>query len=209
MATVAVCGRADADVPPDRLRAVLVAQADAVTGADALALVAERSAAVDAALDAVGDLVLLRRPAAVTLSPVWSDHREVTGQAARRAVTVEARADGPLGELLVGIEAVPGTTVTSTEWVVDADNAVHGRLRAEAVQDARARAEDYARAAELRLGALESISEPEGRPGEPGGWVQARAFAANGFDDSSPVLELPPEPVAMGAAVDARYALLV
>jgi hypothetical protein len=207
MATVTVRGRAAADVPPDRVQVVVAVQAEAATGGEALALVADRSAAVDAALDAVGDLVVLRRPAAVTLSPVWNDHHEVTGQAARRTVQVEAHADGPLGELLAGLAAVPGTAVEGTEWIVEPTNAVHGELRAAAVTDARARAEDYAGAAGLRLGTLEWISEPAVRPQESG-WVQARASHFAGNVEAAAVLELRPEPVGVGAAVDVRYALL-
>jgi uncharacterized protein len=209
MATVTVRGRAAADVPPDRVQLVLAAQAQAVTGAEALAMVAERSAALDAVLNGVGDLLLLRRPAAVTLSPVWSDDRQqVTAQAARRGVAVEARADGPLGELLAGLAAVPGTTVDSTDWIVEPDNPVHGRLRAAAVGNARTRAEDYARAADLRLGPVESITEPDVRPGEPG-WVPQSLAAGKGFGDPTPVLELRPEPVGVNAAVDVRYGLLM
>jgi uncharacterized protein YggE len=205
---VTVRGRAVADVAPDRVRLGFVVQAEAAAGSEALAMLAERSAAADEALDGAGDLVLLRRPAAVTLSPVWSDSREITGQAARRAVLVEARADGPLGELLAAIVAVPGSIVESTEWLVDPGNPAHARLRAAAVADARERAADYAQAAELRLGALEWITEPEVRPGETG-FQQARALSFGGMGGgAAPVLELRPEPVPVGAAVDVRYALL-
>jgi uncharacterized protein YggE len=207
MATVTVRGRAAADVEPDRVRLVLAVQAEAVAGDEALALAAERAAAVDTALDAAGRLVLLRRPAAVTLTPVWSDDRQVTGQAARRTVTVEARAAGPLGELLSELAAVPGATVESTEWVVEPGNAVHATLRAAAVRDARARAGDYAGAADLRLGALEWITEPDLRPGEPG-WVPQAATFSTAIGGGGPVLELRPEPVAVSTAVDVRFALL-
>lgn len=194
---------------PDRVRLVLAVQAEAATSAEALAVVAERATAVDAAVDAAGDLVLLRRPAAVTIGPVWSDDNKVRGQAARRGVTIEARAGGDLGPLLAGLADVPGATVDGTQWVVEPANPVHAGLRAAAVRDARARAADYAGAAELRLGALEWISEPEVRPGDPGWVPQANARAA--FDGGGPVLEsleLRPEPVEVGAAVDVRFALL-
>jgi uncharacterized protein YggE len=207
MATVTVRGRAAEDVQPDRVRLVFATQAQAVTGAEALAMVAERSAVADTALDGAGGMVLLRRPAAVTLSPVWSDSREVTGQSARRVVVVEARAAGPLGELLAALVAGPGSTVQSTEWVVDPENPAHARLRAAAVDDARERAADYARAAELRLGALEWITEPDVRSGDPG-WTMAKAASLGFAGEAAPVLELRPEPVPVGASVDVRYALL-
>jgi uncharacterized protein YggE len=83
-------------------------------------------------------------------------------------------------------------------------------LRAAAVLDARERALDYARAADLRLGALESIIEPEVRPGDTGWMPQAKAMslAFGGGGDAGPTLELRPEPVPVAAAVDVRYALL-
>jgi hypothetical protein len=67
MPTVTVRGRAEADVEPDQVRLVFVVQAEAAAGTEALAMVAERSAAADEALDGAGELLLLRRPAAVTL----------------------------------------------------------------------------------------------------------------------------------------------
>lgn len=212
MATVTVRGRAGIEAEPDRVRLVFAVQAEAVTGSEALAMVAERSAAADEALDRFAELLLARRPAAVTLSPIWSNtaglmgSQTITGQAARRVVVVEARAAGPLGELLAAIAAVPGAAVESTEWLVDPGNPVHRRLRAAAVVDARERAGDYAGAAELRLGGLESITEPDVRPGDAV-WMTARK-SSRSADAGGPVLELRPEPVPVEAVVDVRYALL-
>ncbi|HEV7653478.1 MAG TPA: SIMPL domain-containing protein [Mycobacteriales bacterium] len=208
MAAVTVRGRAAEDVEPDRVRLTLAVQAEAATGAEALGLVAERSAATDAALDAAGDLVLRRRPAAVSLSPVWSESRVITAQSARRVMTVEATAAGSFGDLLARLAAVPGSAVESTEWIVDPDNPVHGRLRGLAVADARQRAVDYAQAAELRLGSLEWITEPEVRPGDTGWYTQAKAVALGFAGDSGPTLELRPEPVTVTTAIDVRFALL-
>jgi uncharacterized protein YggE len=85
---------------------------------------------------------------------------------------------------------------------------VHARLRVAAVLDAWARAADYAQAADLRLGALDWITEPDLRPGDPG-WTMAKAVSlGGGFDQAAPVLELRPEPVPVSTAVDVRYALL-
>lgn len=211
MATVTVRGQAEVDVPPDRVRLLFSVRAEAVTGAEALALVAERSAATDAVLDRTADLVLLRRPAAVTLGQQWAqDGRSVTGHQARRTVLIEARATGPLGELLAALVEVPGSAVDSTEWVVDRDNPVHARVRGLAVLDAGSRAADYATAAELRLGAVETITEP-GAGSPSAGYMEgvqgvARAFKGGGGGE--PVLELLPQPVPVGTSVEVRYALL-
>lgn len=204
VATVTVRGRAAMDVEPDRVRLVVAVQAEAAVGAEALTALVPLSGALEAALDATLDL-LLRRPSAVSLQPVWSREGELTGQAARRVVVVEARAGAPLGELLAAVSAVPGATVESTEWLVEPGNAVHGQVRGLAVADARQRAGDYARAAELRLGALEQITEP----GMGDGMPRALGFMERaGGGGGGPVLELRPEPVSVGAEIDVRYALL-
>jgi uncharacterized protein len=91
--------------------------------------------------------------------------------------------------------------------VVDPGNAAHSRLRAAAVTDARARAVDYARAADVRLGALEAITEP-GLVSPPQPYEMAARMAKDVGGGGGPVLELRPEPVAVTAAVDVRWALL-
>lgn len=159
-------------------------------------------------LDGTGDLLLLRRPAAVSLGQAWSPTGEVVGQVASQRVTVEARAGGPLGPLLAALVAVPGSTLEASEWLVDPGNAAHSRLRAAAVQDARDRAVDYARAAELRLGALEWIAEPDAGRSDPVPVGMRFAAQEKSSGPGGPVLELVPEPVAVSVAVDVRYALL-
>lgn len=209
MATVTVHGEAAADVPPDRVRLLVAVQAEAATAAEALTGLTGRAAAMEEVLDAAGELVLLRRPSTVTVQQTWSRTGEVSGQAARQSTVVEARPGGRLGALLARLAEVPGATLEGTGWVVDPDNPAHARLRAAAVADARARAADYARAAGLRLGAVEWIAEPgAGRSPEPGRVVLQSAARAGDSVAERRVLELRPEPVDVVAAVDVRYALL-
>ena len=210
MTTVTVRGVAELDVEPDRVRLVVTLQAEAVQAADAVAQLAARSTEADRALDAAGDGLLLRRPSSVSLQPAWSPGGEVSGQAALRTIAVEARAGGPLGDLVSRLAAIPGTTLGGTEWRVDSTNPVHARLRAAAVTDAQARAADYARAAGLRLGALDWIAEPGvERPGDREVVALASSSpAAMGMRAEAPVLELRPEPVAVSATVDVRWTLL-
>lgn len=205
MATVTVRGQASADVEPDRVVLELAVQADAATSEEALALLAPRSAALDRALSGFADLLV--RPAAVWVTPLWSPAGQPAGQSARRSVAVEARADGPLGDLLAAVVAVPGSSVARTRWVVDPGNAAHSRLRAAAVADARARAVDYARAADVRLGALEAITEP-GLTDTPAPFEMVARAVQDPGGGAGPVLELRPEVVTLTAAVDVRWALL-
>lgn len=209
MATVTVRGQAAADVPPDRVRLQVAVQAEAATAAEALTGLTARAAELDRLLTAAGELVRLRRPSTVTVQPSWSPAGVVTGQAARQTTVVEAVPTDELGGLLSRLTEVPGATLEGTGWVVDPDNPAHGRVRASAVADARARAADYAAAAGLRLGAVEWVAEPGvERPPEPhrGGVGRSGVMAAEAVGGAD--LALRPEPVSLVTAIDVRYALL-
>jgi uncharacterized protein len=210
MPTVTVRGSARADVDPDRVRLTVLLSADGADGPEALAGVTSRSAAATEVLDAYE--LLARRPAGVSVQPRWNDRGEVTGQTAQRLVVVEARADGPLGELLARLVDVPGTTVQGAEWLVDDTNPARSRLREAAVGDALSRAGDYARAAGLRLGALDRIAEPGlGEPIPVGGMARSGAKLAMSLDTDmggGPVLELEARPVPIFTEIDVRWALL-
>ncbi|HEX6754556.1 MAG TPA: SIMPL domain-containing protein [Mycobacteriales bacterium] len=211
MATVLVRGSARAEVEPDRVRIAVTVSADAAAGPEALALLAERSAAAEGVLDAAD--LLARRPAGVSLQPRWGQQQgEIVGQTAQRTFVAEAAAGSPLGELLARLVDVPGTTVAGAEWLVDDANPAHSRLRAAAVADAHARAADYAQAAGLRLGALDRVAEPGLTEPGPHVWVpqsaRALGFAGDTAGGGGPVLELRPQPVELTAAVDVRWSLL-
>ena len=209
MPTVTVRGSARADVDPDRVRLTVLLSADDASAVAALRGLALRSAAAEEALDAYE--LLARRPAGVSVQPRWNERGEVAGQTAQRMLVVEARADGPLGELLGALVAVPGTTVSGAEWLVDDANPARSRLRGAAVADALARAGDYARAAGLRLGALDRIAEPGLTEPVPGGLARAAQMEQVSLAadmGGGPVLELESRPVPIFAEVDVRWALL-
>lgn len=211
MASVTVRGHAQGEADPDRVRLTLSLEARAAQADGALGDLAARSAALDRVLDDLGEAVLLRRPSSVTVGPWYSNRGQEQGHVARRSLTVECRADGPLGDLLArAVEA--GASVAGTQWIVEPDNPVHAELRAAAVVDARARAKVYAEAAGLRLGSLDWLAEPGLAPG-PG---ERRATAermslmagAEHGGESDRILELHPEPVPVAASIEASYALL-
>ncbi len=213
MASVIVRGAAEREVDPDRLRLTLAVEAEAAQADQALADLADRSAALDRVIEQAGDAVLARRPSSVSVGPAYDRNGQVRGQTARRTVTLEARPAGPVGELLARAIEVPGTNLGGMQWLVEPRNPVHAALRAEAAADARARAEVYADAVGMRLGQLEWITEPglrQGRPPDDGARPEARMALAATMDraDSTRILDLQPEPVTVTAGVEAGYALL-
>lgn len=213
MASVTVRGGAQGEADPDRVRLTLSLEARAAQADAALGDLAERSAALDRVLDGLGAALLLRRPSSVSVGP-WSSRRgEEQGQVARRALTVECRADGPLGDLLARAVQQAGATVGGTQWTVQPDNPIHAELRRAAVLDARERAWVYAEAAGLRLGPVDWLAEPGLAPGprDRRSAAEDMTFMAVGAErggDFERVLELRPEPVPVAAAVEVSYALL-
>jgi uncharacterized protein YggE len=213
VAGVTVRGGAEREVEPDRVRLTLSVEAEAARSDQALADLADRAAAVDRGLDET-DGVLLRRPSTVRVGPLFGPRGEPRGQVARRSTAVELAATAPLGGLLDRTVEVEGVHVGGLEWLVDPGNPAHAELRAEAVADARARAEVYAQAAGMRLGALEWLAEPGLRPGRPEDaervlpMARLATMAAESADDGERLLDLKPEPVTVTAAIEASYALL-
>jgi uncharacterized protein len=212
MASVTVRGSAEREVDPDRVRITVTVEGEAAEADQALADLAERSAALDELIEQAGEAILARRPSSVSVGPTYDRNGQVRGQTARRTVTVEARPVGQLGELLARAVDVAGTSLGGMQWLVEPGNAVHASLRAEAAADARMRAEVYAEAVGMRLGQLDWIAEPglgTGPPPEPG-LPRARTMLAAAMEqaDSSRILDLQPEPISVTAEVEARYALL-
>lgn len=214
MASVTVHGSAEDEVAPDRVRVTFTVEAEAAQSAQALGDLAERSAALDRIIDQAGEAVLLRRPSSISVSPAYGSRGEVRGQAARRTVTVVTKPEGVLGDLLARAVEVQGTTIGGMQWLVEPGNPIHARLRAEAVADARGRAQVYAEAAGMRLGQLEWIAEPGLGPGRPPPdqavpMAQRMAFAATMEQGGGArVLDVKPEPVTVSAGVEIRFALL-
>jgi len=216
MATVTVQGWATRDVEPDRVRVTLGLESVDTEVRTAVEDLARRSAILDAVLDDLGDDVLARRPSSLWVAPrhrYGRDGPRLVGQAAERTVIVELSTAGSIGSVLARVATELGVRVLGTDWLVDPANPAHGELRAAAVRDAHARAGQYAAAAGLRLGDVETLAEPHvsgrGRAATPeDGDIVALAAPVEGGDDQRVVLDLRPEAVRLTAAVTASYALL-
>lgn len=209
-------GTATWDVAPDRAVLTLGLEAVAEGGEEAVGMLAERSHLLDEVLDDAGDRVLRRRPSAIRVGPRHDAGPRgpiLRGQAAERTVVVELHADGEVGDLVGRAVSGAGARVHGLQWTVDADNPVHGDLRAAAVHDARDRAEAYAAAAGLRLGPLRWLAEPglgpdRVRTGEPEMAFTAMRAAGDLGGGEPPILDLRPEDVRLSAAVEVSYELL-
>lgn len=211
MASVIVCGSARRLVQPDhavvRLRVSIVA----ATASAALRQVSTDTAALTEVLDRLG----IERSAWITdgvsLADEWEwrkDTNVLVGQRASTAVTVTLGDTTLLAELLGRGVTDAGAKIDGIRWHVDADNPVRHELLGEAAIDARRRAEAYAQALGLQLGAVELISEaPIGQPPVGGGpaAMPMRAMAASA---DVPEMSVSAGQVELAGDVHVRFSLL-
>jgi uncharacterized protein YggE len=204
VATLTVRGQASVPGVPDEATIALELTALRPTADEAYRDVAERSAALGALCDELGIAATARTTAGLSVGPQveYIDGREQHRgyRAANRmlvrledaalvarllqeaVVRVEARADGPW-------------------WRIRPDNLVHAEARRLAAEDARGRADSYAAALGVRLGAIERVAEP-------GVAVEPRAAArALMVMDAAPAIAVEPGEQLVSAAVEVTFLL--
>lgn len=162
--------------------------------------------ALDANSAAMEDLVAALREAGLedrdiqtsdfTVSPqyVYSDQRddngytlppEIQGYQVSNSVTIIVRELEGLGAVLDQAVTVGANTINGITFAVDDSSALETEARELAVQEAIAKAETYASAAGVTLGAIESITEVENQaPPQP---MYRAAMAEMASDSSVPV----------------------
>ncbi len=114
-----------------------------------------------------------------------------------------------MGDLLAQIAAAGGA-ISGLMWELDPSNSAHDQARSQAGQDARRRAQSYADALGLRLGAVAWVAEPGLR--SPGDHLpRSMAFAAAaraGGEAADETIEVTPEEITITAAVEVGFALI-
>jgi uncharacterized protein YggE len=171
MATVTVRGIGNARTSPDEASVSLVIEAIEQTAAAALAKVAERTQAALELCDSLG----IEAAARVTTGASVAEHREHDregrwqhrGFRAWNQVLVRVDEASVVGELIAG--AVDrGVQVDGPSWTIALDNPARAAACREAALDARRRAEAYANALGVRVGALAGVRDPgTGAPPPP------------------------------------------
>ena len=177
MATVSVRGRGVATARPDELTVGLTVEALRDTASEAFAEATRLAERVVALCEELGVPEGRRTTSHVTLA----EHGEHTnegwqhrGYRASSRIAVRLH-DGEHASTLISAAAERiEARIDGPVWRVAHDNPGHAEARRHAVLDARTRAEAYAAALGLRLGAVSSAAEPSAAPIGP----QPRVFAA-------------------------------
>jgi uncharacterized protein YggE len=203
---VSVRGEAVREVPPETASftaTVVVSDRDKES---VLAGLAARAAELRAALDGFGESIERRETSQVEVYP------EVRGGRERRTVawvgrvaTTVTTADFPvLGEMLLGLAALAQVSVSGPWWQLRPGSTAGSQVRRAAIEDALARAREYASAVGARVDRLIEIAD-EGAGG--GGEHMRFAMAAGMAEDAGAGLELDPQQQTVRASVVVRVGI--
>jgi hypothetical protein len=160
--TISVTGLGEVDVKPDALRTWLGVQAQAPSANAALDQANERAATLLAALQGAGVSEDDIQTSGISLSPVYdSSGRRITAYQASNQVTAVLRDLDRAGATLDAVAGLVGDDIRidGVSFFVDDLAAAESEARAAAIDDARRRADDYARAAGVSVGEVLIISE--------------------------------------------------
>jgi uncharacterized protein len=166
---ITVVGAAEVDVVPDVATITAGVETRAATAAGALEANSKAMAAVFAALDVAGIERRDVQTSQLSLNPVYtegSDVARISAYEANNMVTVRVRAVPTIGAVIDGLTTAGVNRYYGIGFEVADPRPTLDTAREHAVADARARAELYARAADVTLGPVVSISETS--PASPG-----------------------------------------
>jgi uncharacterized protein YggE len=203
---VAVHASARREVVPDSFEIVVRVACRSSEAEAALAALTTGFARVERAIDALPPSDVVARRGAVSQrwmpweqDPAWlaSRHVTLTGRDVEQATDVAA----PFAALS---STVDGLELTGPIWKLDPDNPVYAELQAEAVHEARARAQRYAAALGGTLGPLIELADP-GRRHYAVPLGREASVGGAGFES----LDFTPVPIEVEAGVDGRWALIL
>lgn len=208
MASITV--RGDASVPGRPDEVVVTLQLSAVRAApdEAYSDVAARSEQLDALLEELGVPADARSTTGVTLQEhLEYDERgraEQRGYRASNGLSIRLSDHSALARLLR--EAATGTQaqIAGPYWVIAADNPARLEACRRAAETARRKAEAYAGALGLRLGALVAAIEPGTSPPDRAAKRMVAAFAPM---MEEPQIRVDPGQLDVHGAVEVTYAL--
>lgn len=172
---------------PDTLTVTLGVQTGSGTAQAALAQNADQSTRVIAALKASGVAPNDVQTAQLSLNPTFDRQGRITGYSVSNVVTAKIHDIANAGKVVDAAAAQAGNNIRVDGVVLSIEDT--GKLvaaaRADAVTRARTQARQLAKAAEVRLGPVEKITER--RPDSPG--TLARQFSADSASMSGVPIE--------------------
>ncbi len=205
---VTVRGEAELEVPPDLagLRITLHG-----SGQDARAVWAELSktgADLGRMLDEHAAAIEERATTGAHVSPTFGRRGQgkITGYRGNQHTRVVLHDFEALSPLLLAIADLPNGQVDGPDWSLRRDNPAYREARLAAIEDARARAADYAAGFGGRVAELIEISDTEGGYGGPRP-VAMFARAGGGPTADQVEVDLEPQPQQVSGQIIVRFGL--
>jgi len=180
--TISTSGHGEVRAVPDMAEVRAGVTVTAPTAAQALAANSSRMQSVFAALRKMGVPEKNIQTTNFYISPQYTNGennapRRLTGYQVNNDVTVRLEDVGKVGSALDALVAAGANQMNGISFSIQNPAPVLERARAEAVADARTRAETYAKAAGVNLGTIMSISEGGGEAPRPVMYRMAAAMA--------------------------------
>lgn len=187
--SISVSGAAEVEAVPDLARVSAGVETRAGTAAEAMAANSAAMAEVFAALEAAGIERRDIQTSNLSLGAVWDHSRDneppqIIGYRASNIVSVRVRDVGALGGVIDAVTGAGANRLDGIGFELSDPAAAMTEARAQAVADARTRAETYARAAGVTLGPVLSIRENGQQSPQP-----FFARAATEAMDAAPISE--------------------
>ena len=208
-ATVTVRGAAIVSAKPDDADLTFTLSALYPTPDEALSDVAERSGALKGILSAcdIPERDRITSGISVREERDWEkDHYVHRGYLARTSVIVRLSDAEVIGRLMKDAIADVDAEIAGPRWRVANDNPAHTESRKAAIADARRRADAYAEALGVRLGAVAEVSEPGVVSHHSSRLVMADALYSS-TGPSEPELEIEAGDVDIQCSIDVVYRL--
>jgi uncharacterized protein len=206
-----VRGQGEATALPDYAVSRVTVEADGATQQDAYRGAAEISDAVDAILAAHAPAISRNTTTLLVVNPRsrWKKGESVrSGWRATRTSALEITGFERLGALLAQLIDA-GAAVEGVSWELSMSNPAHDEARRRAAVQARAKAETYAAALGLTLGAVAWIAEP-GMRLRSDGPVAASGFVLRSASQAlaDEPIDISPEEITVQAAVEVGFELI-
>jgi uncharacterized protein len=202
--TIAVRGEATLDVDAEVAEFTASVEVHEAERVAALERVAERVAAVRAALDQFRDVIERHATSHVSASAEKHHHTgEVSFHGNATTIVVMSDLDA-VGNVMLAVGSLAEVSVWGPSWSVRPASPVHREVRHAAISDAIARARDYAAALGADIVGLVELSDAGlSRSGEPRAVPLAMAASAA----RSPRLDLDPQRLQVRASIEARFTI--
>jgi uncharacterized protein len=205
---VAVRGEAVREVPPELAQFTVTVAARDKDRQAALTRLTRRVEAIRAVLDEYAEAIERRETGMVQVHPELKGTGErVAAYVASLTTTVTVTDFAVLGDLMLRLASEDQTTVYGPWWSLRPDSQVHRQVRRAAVDEAVARAQEYAQAVGARLVKLLEVADAGMASGPPMPMaLQARMEATRGAA-GPPELNLEPQQQAVAASVEMRFTM--